>query len=120
MTPQVVFNGFGLPARLPFRVTPTMRHLIELEFIDENDDPVDQDDTAWTATMHDSETGVIVFTYSETIEEHEITFTATDIQTAMLDPSYAYEIRIVRDNPGPDMIFAGPVTFTLDTVPVAA
>lgn len=117
---EIIFTGHGLPARVPFHVTPAMRHSIEFEFVDDVDAPVDQDGTAWTATMHDAITGELVATYLETIVDNVITFALAAATTTTLDPLAAYEIRIVRDNPGPDMIFAGPVLFTDETIPVAA
>jgi hypothetical protein len=119
-TNAVVYQGHGLPAKVPFHITPGMRHAVEFEFVDELEQPVDQTGTAWSARLHDAITGEEVAVYTEVIAAHIVTFTLTQAATLTVDPQAAYEVRIVRDTPGPDMIFAGAVLFTAETVPVTS
>ena len=114
-----VYQGHGLPARVPFHITPAMRHVIEFEFVDELQQPVDQTGTEWTARLHDAVTGEEVAVYTEVITAHIVTFTLAEADTITVDPAASYEVRIVRDVPGPDMIFAGAVLFVAETVPVS-
>jgi len=113
----VVYQGLGMPARVPFHVNPGMRHVLEFEFVDETEDPVDQTGTEWTARIHDAVTGLEVAQYGTVIATNVITFTLAETVTVTLDPSTGYEMRIVRDTPGPDLVFAGPVLFSAEAVP---
>jgi len=114
----VIYQGLGMPAIIPFHVNPGMRHVLEFEFVDEVDDPVDQTGTEWTARLHDAATGDEVAVYGTVVAVNVITFALAETVTVTLDPNAGYELRVVRDSPGPDLIFAGAVLFTAAAVPV--
>lgn len=126
----VVYSGHSIPMRLPFHLTPGMRCPIKFEIVDDFDaSPVDQSDTSWTVTLHDALSGEPIFEFPSTdtdpyldepLEDNELAWLATAEQTALCDHRSAYEVRMVRDVPGPDMIAAGPVIFDPYTVPAEA
>lgn len=104
----------GLPARLSFGIVPAARHVVCVEW------PGDLTGQTFASTLHDAHTGELLSTYSYEKDGQLTEFILAAEATSSLSTRKAYEVRITRTTPGPDVIIAGPVVFPPHTIPQAA
>jgi hypothetical protein len=104
----------GLPERIPFGIAPGSRHVVCIEW------PGDITGQTFAVTLHDAHTGALVFTYAYEVDGQLTEHILSHTDTATLSTRKAYEVRVTRTTPGPDVILAGPVIFPPHTIPQAA
>lgn len=119
MNPVTYISTGPAPVRIVVPMVPGTRSVLEFEW-HAGTEPIDQTGTDWTCVLHDGITGEPVMAYEPDVDAELVSCTASEDLTALLDPDVAYEVRLIRVFPGPDLLAAGPVLFEATTIPVVA